>query len=158
GVQCNGDGVFTHGLERAVRQADVALHDGFEARLDQTVGDVQRADGTKQTAVNAGLLDQGQGVAVELLADGLSRSQLFSLGLFQLSTACFEFLDGSFGGTTGDALGNQVVAGVTVAHTHDIAKVAQVDDFFEQNDLHDFRPRISCGCRCKATGPGSGHA
>src|SRR5690606_4681664 len=32
---------------------------------------------------------------------------------------------------------DQVVTGIAVTNTDDFAKVTQVDDFFEQNDLHD---------------------
>src|SRR5690606_26078076 len=112
----------------------------------------------EQTTVYASLLDHRQGEVSQLTSDSLSGGQLFGLDFFQFSTTRFEFLNGGFGSTTSNTLGDQIITGITVAHTHDIAKIAQVGDFFKQNNLHDCRPRISCGYRCKAAGPGSGRA
>ncbi|MNI82777.1 hypothetical protein D3C73_1395270 [compost metagenome] len=78
--------------------------------------------------------------AGDALTQSLGGGQLFSLGLFQLGAASFEFLQGGVGSTTGLALGNQEVAGVTVTHADDFTQVAQIEDFFEQNNLHFSAP------------------
>src|SRR5690606_24559080 len=130
-VQNNSDGILTDSLQCTVRQADLALDDGIKTSAGQTISDIQRANGTEQTAVNTGLLDQGQSETGQLFASCLSGSQFLGLGLLQLGTACFEFLDGGSGGTTSDTLREQVVTGIPVAHPHDSAKVAEVDDPIE---------------------------
>src|SRR3546814_174092 len=109
-------------------------------------------------AVYAGFLQDGDGLTGQFFADSLCGGQLLGLNFFEFGAARFEFFQGGFGRTTGDFLGNQVIAGIAVAHANDLTKITQIDDFFEQNNLHDDRPRISYGYRCKATGPGSGSA
>ncbi|MNT94254.1 hypothetical protein D3C72_2358960 [compost metagenome] len=70
----------------------------------------------------------------------MGSGQLLGLDLFQFGAAGFEFLQGGVGCATGLLLGNQEVAGVTITHAHDFTQVAQVDDFFEQNNLHFSAP------------------
>jgi hypothetical protein len=86
--------------------------------------------------VHTRLLGDLDGQAVQLFAFGLRSGQLLGSGLFQLSALHFEFGDGGLR-STASALGrDQEVTCVTVLHANDIAQVAQVDDFFQQNDLH----------------------
>jgi hypothetical protein len=56
--------------------------------------------------------------------------------LFQLSAAGFERSNVLSGSSGGLALRQQVVTAVTGLYIHLVAQVAQVGDFFEQDDFH----------------------
>src|SRR5690606_12891105 len=123
------------GLDRAVGQANLALGN-FKTSSLQAFGDVAVGDRTEQTAVNASLLLDGDGLAVQALTQGLGSGQLVGLDLFEFGAANFEFLDGRGGGTTGLAGGDQEVTGEAVLDLDHVTQVAQVRHFFEQDDLH----------------------
>ena len=106
--------------------------------LDQFVSNVVVGHGAEQTAIHASLLGQLDGQAFHLLAQGFGSSQLLGSSLFQFGALGFELFQGSFGGTTGTAGGDQEVAGEAVLDLDHVTQVAQVHDFVEQNDLHDW--------------------
>ena len=136
GHQTDGDREVAHGLDGAERRTDLALLD-LEAELVNRFSDVGVRDGTEQTAVNTGLALNHNGLTVELGSHVLSRSDAFSLGLFEFGTAGFEFSDGGLGGALGVTLRNQEVTGVAVLDLNDSAEFTEVSNFFEKNDLLD---------------------
>ena len=130
----------------------------LETSLDQRFSDVMVGDRAEQTAVHASLLADGDGVAAQLLAHGLSSGQLFSGQTLQLGATCFEFLDRDFSGTT-SALGrDQEVTGVAVLDLDNITEVAEVGHFFQQNDLHGWLLVRPCVDRSTAASPSSANA
>src|SRR2546427_8812223 len=94
----------------------------------------------EQAAVNASLLGQLDVYTVELFAQLLSSSQLFSRLLFQFDALGFELGLGGSRGTTGSARGDQEVAGVAVFDLDDVAEATEVHNLVEQNDLHGCIP------------------
>ncbi len=74
GVQRHFHFVFADCFERTVRQADVGFN-GFYAGGNDGGGDVGIGYGTEQTAVHAGFLGDGDGLAVEFLLASLSVGQ-----------------------------------------------------------------------------------
>src|SRR5690606_12536054 len=103
GVQHDSNGVLANSLERTVGQANLRLGD-LETILDETSSDVHGSDETEQTTVYTCLFEHVQRVARQLLAQLLCFGELLGLLLLELGAACFEFLDGGFGSTAGDAL------------------------------------------------------
>jgi len=83
GVRSDRDGVLADRLQRAVGQADLRLGDR-EAVLAEGFGDVGVRDRTEQAAVDARLLRDADGLARQLLADGLRGGELFGRGLLEL--------------------------------------------------------------------------
>ena len=137
-----------------------------KALFGQCFCDVEVGDGTEQTTVNTGFLQDLNGQAVHFFTLSGSGSQFFSSGFFQFGTFCFEFLDGSLGCTAGHTLRDQIIAGISVFHFDDFAKVTEIADFFHQNNLHVFLQysldypsaiRRNAG-KCMAAGPGNGRA
>src|SRR5690606_9569120 len=114
GVQHNLGGEVAHSLDGAVGQADLRLLDAFEAVGGKPGGDVHGGDRAEQATVDACLLRQLQGQAIELGAGGFGGGQLLGLGLFDLGAAGLELFEGRIRGAAGDFLRNQVVAGVAV--------------------------------------------
>src|SRR3546814_4414953 len=78
--------------------------------LDRRSSDVHAGDRTKQAAVYAGFLQAGDGLTGQFFADSLCGGQILGLNFFEFGAARFEFFQGGFGRTTGDFLGNQVIA------------------------------------------------
>jgi hypothetical protein len=95
--------------------------------------------------------------AGELLALGLRFRPAWRRSLFEFDALGFEFGLVGFGGAAGAAVRDQEVAGVAVLDLDDLAQVAEVDDFLEQDDLHGSLLRCGAG-RCTAPGPGSARA
>ena len=88
----------------------------------------------------------------------LRGGQLLGRGLFQIGSAGLELLDRGFGGAARVLARDQEVAGIAVLDLDDLAEVAEVHNFFEQNDLHVVGS-LRCGVgRCTATWPGSARA
>jgi hypothetical protein len=102
-------------------------------------------------------MGQLDGLAGQLLALRLRGGQLGGGLLFQFDALGFELGLVGLGGTAGLAVGDQEVARVAVTHLHDLAQVAQVHDFLEQDDLHGDVLRCGAG-RSTAPGPGSAPA
>ena len=82
------DRELAHRLDRAMGQAHLGLDDG-RTGLGQGFGDVGIGDRAEQTAVNAGLLADGHGLAGDLLAQGLSGDQLLGMLLFEFGALGF---------------------------------------------------------------------
>src|SRR5690554_675193 len=148
---------LAHGFQGTFRQTDLRFLD-LETIANERSSDVHAGNRTEQTTVHARFLRDGDRFTGQLLARGLRNGQLLGLHFFDLGAAGLEFLQGGLGSATGDFLGYQVVAGIAVTHANDLTQVTQISNFFEQYDLHDDGPRISCGYRCKAAGPGSANA
>src|SRR5579864_7480934 len=139
GVQRNLHRMIADRFQRAFRKTHLRLFH-CEALLDQCVGDVGVRHRAEQTAVDASLLANLNGRAGHLFALSLSGCQLFSSDLFQFCTADFEFSDRFLRCTASLLFRDQEVTCVTVLHLDDVPEIAQVDDFFEKNDLHSDAP------------------
>src|SRR5450830_1501594 len=139
GVQRHGNRVVAGGLQRTVGHAHLGFFNS-EALLRQRFSDVEVGDGTEQTAIDTGLLGDRNGHAGQLVALGLRCGQLGCSSFFQFSALDFKFSDSRGGGATGHALGDQEVTCVTVLDFDDVAQVADVNNFFQQNDLHSVSP------------------
>src|SRR4051794_20504098 len=120
-MQCNGNSVIANDLERALRHADLCFLNR-EALLAQRFSDIEVGDGTEQAAIDASLLCDLNGQAIQLFALGLCCSKFFSSGFFQFGTLDFEFSNGSSRGTTGFALRDQEVASETVFDANDFTE------------------------------------
>src|SRR5690606_18565796 len=135
GVQVHSHVVFAGLTDGAVGQTDFALGH-FHAGGGQGVGDVGSADGTEQLAFIAGDGGDGHFQLVQLSGASFGRCLLLGSSLFQLGATGFErshVLGGSRGGL---ALRHQVVTAVTVANFDLVAQVAEVGNFFQQDDFH----------------------
>src|SRR3546814_16846846 len=104
--------------------------------LDRRSSDVHAGDRTKQAAVYAGFLQDGDGLTGQFFADSLCGGQLLGLNFFEFGAARFEFFQGGFGRTTGDFLGNQVIAGIAVAPPNDRPKIYTLATFFDEKNFH----------------------
>src|SRR3546814_7551206 len=82
-------------------------------------------DRTKQAAVYAGFLQDGDGLTGQFFADSLCGGQLLGLNFFEFGAARFEFFQGGFGRTTGDFLGNQVIAR-SEEHTSELQSLMRI--------------------------------
>jgi hypothetical protein len=142
GVQRDADRMLADGLQRTLRHADLRLVD-LESLLGQRFGDVVVRDRTEQAAVDAGLGRDPYSRSVQLLAFGLRRAEAIGLGLLEVGSTRFEFLDRSLGGATRLALRDQEVARVAFLDLDHIAELAQVDDSFQEDDLH-VRSPVQC--------------
>src|SRR3546814_16619926 len=98
--------------------------------LDRRSSDVHAGDRTKQAAVYAGFLQDGDGLTGQFFADSLCGGQLLGLNFFEVGAARFEFFQGGFGRTTGEFLGNQVIAGIADQPANQLTKITQMEDFF----------------------------
>src|SRR5690606_1001512 len=134
-VQVHGYVVLTNLTDGAVRQTDFALGH-FHAGGGQGVGDVVSADGTEQLALIARSSSDGDFQFGQLSSTRFGRSLALGSSFFQLGTTSFELGDvgRSCGGSL--ALRQQVVAAVTRLDVYLVAQVAQVRDFFQQDDFH----------------------
>src|SRR5690606_40925746 len=106
--------MLTNRLQGAFGQTDLRLRDGIETGLGQGGSDVHAGDRAEQTAVDTGLFEHGQRVAVELFANGLCSGEFLSLNLLEHGATRFEFLQCGIGGAAGDLLRDQVVAVIAV--------------------------------------------
>src|SRR5690606_28016760 len=73
---------------------------------------------------------------VQLSGAGFGSGLLLGSGLFQLGATSFERSDVLGGGRGGLALRQQVVAAVASANLDLVAQVAEVGNFFQQDDFH----------------------
>ena len=62
----------------------------------------------------------------------------FGSRFFQFGAFRFEFFDGCGGCTACHTLRNQEVACIAVLDLDDITQIAEIADFFQQNNLHFF--------------------
>ena len=136
-MQCDGDWVVTNSLEWALWHANLGLMD-FETLFGQCFCDVVVGDRTEQTAIDTGLLQNLDNQTREFFTLFLSCSQFCCCCCFQFSTLGFKFLDSFFSCTASDTLWDQIVACIAVFNLDDVTQVAQIDDFFQQNNLHVF--------------------
>ena len=149
-------GVLADRLQRTVRHPDLRLHD-LEVDAGQRIGDVGVRDRTEQAAVDAGLLRDVNGAAVHLLAERLRGREFVGSGLLEIGAAGFEFLDRRFGRAACRAGRDQEIAREAVLDLDDFAQVAEVGDFFQQDDLHGLLLR-PCAGRCTAAARGNARA
>jgi hypothetical protein len=142
-VQCHGNCVLAGGLQRAGWHAHLCFFDS-ETLLRQRFSDVEVGHGTEQAAIDAGFLGDGDGHAVQFLALCLGSGQLGSCCFFQFGALDFELGHCRRGSTACHALRDQEVTCVTVFDLDHVAQVADVNNFFQQNDLHNF---LQCFCQ-----------
>src|SRR5690606_36569148 len=157
-VQSNLYRVFAHCLQCTIRHTHFGLFDCTQTIALDGTHDVHGCDRTKQAAVDTGFLGNSHGDAVELFGLGLCSDQLFSLRLLKFGATCLDLFQGVGRGTACHFLRDQIVARIAAAHTDHIAQITKINNFFEQNYLHDDNPRIICDYRCKASVPENGHA
>jgi len=93
-------------------------------------------DGTEQFALIARGRGDGDFQLGQLSSTRFGGSLTVGSSFFQLGAALFERSDVGGGGSSGLALRQQVVATVTGLDVHLVAQVAQVGDFFQQDDFH----------------------
>ena len=105
------------------------------ARLDH-VGDVAGRDRAVKLAAVAGLADQDEGLAVQLLGDGLGVLLALQIVGFELRLLGLEIFAVGLGGAQRLLLGQQEVAGEAVLDPDFVAHLAELLDPFEQNHLH----------------------
>src|SRR5690606_27738912 len=135
GVQVHSHVVFTNLTDGAVRQTNFALGH-FDAGGGQGIGDVGSTDGTEQLALIACGSSDGDFQFGQLSGTGFGRSLALGSRFFQLGTTCFELGDVGRRSSGGFALGQQVVTTVARLDVYFVAQVAQVRDFFQQDDFH----------------------
>ena len=114
----------------------------LEAAGFDHAGDVAGRDRAIELAAVAGLADQQEGLAVQLLGDGFGVLLAVQIMGFQLDLLGLEIFPVRLGGAQGLLLGQQEIAGETVLDADFVAHLAQLLDAFEQNDLHG-RPLTS---------------
>ncbi len=94
------------------------------------------ADGTEQLALIARGSGDGDFQFGQLSGASFGRSLTLGSSFFQVSTTSFELGDVRCGSSSSLALRQQVVATVTRLDVYLVAQVAQVCDFFQQDDFH----------------------
>lgn len=134
--------ILAYSAEYAGAETDLALVNS-NACCGERISDVPGADRAEQLALVAGLggnLDAGE--LSELLAPGLSISELLgNLGL-ELGAALIELLDVFLGGHDRLPLRDEVVAGKTALDLDFVAKTAQVADLVKKNNFHYLSSKI----------------
>src|SRR5690606_30429291 len=105
------------------------------------LSDITGTDRTEQLAFIARLGSQANRGAIQLLATGLSSSQLLCSLSVQLGTTGFNGGQIVLGRRQCFTLRDQEVTAITGAHINNGTQIAQVFDFLEQNNLHDLSPR-----------------
>src|SRR3990167_7103762 len=134
-VQVHSNVVFASVANGAVRQTNFAFR-YCNARGGQCVSDVVSTDGTEQLAFIARGSGDGDFQLSQMRSALFGRSFLVGSSLFQLSTARFKCSHVGSSCSSSLALRQQVVTTVTSLNIYFIAQVAQVGDFFQQDDFH----------------------
>ena len=134
GMQHHRNGEQTHGLDRHADQDLVTVD--LEARLFHRVGDVARRHRTIELAAVAGLTDQDERLAAQLLGDGFGVLLAFQIVGFQMRLLGLEIIAVGLGGPQRLLLGQQEIAGKAVLDADFVAHLAQLFDAFEQDHLH----------------------
>ena len=137
GMQRDGNREVSHGLEWTLRQTNLCLVD-VETLFGQCFCDIEVGDGTEQTTIDPRFLQNLDGQTFQLFALCLCIGQFFGCCLFKFSASCLEVLNGCCCCTTSHALGDQKGACIAVLDLDDIAQIAEIADFFQQNNLHFF--------------------
>src|SRR6266545_805074 len=154
GVQRDRDGMVPDRFQRTLRQADHRALD-LEPLALERLDDVEIRDRAEQVPVDARLLGDLHHEAFELCAFFLGRRKGLRLSLFQLGALFLELGEAFRRRPLRLALRQKIVAGVSVLHLDHIAQAAEVDDFFQENDLHG--GSFSAG-RCTASARDSARA
>src|SRR5579862_133661 len=128
-------GMLANMLQWPARHPHHRLLDLDALRL-QRIDDVRVGDRAEEAPVDAGLLDDAQRRALELFALRLRRDELLRSRLLELGASRLDRLQILGRRALGLAVRDQEVSRVAVAHLDDVAQVADVRDFFEQDDLH----------------------
>ncbi|SPO68945.1 protein of unknown function [Pseudomonas sp. JV241A] len=134
-VQVHGNVVFADVTDGAVRQTNFSFGH-FNAGGGQGVSDVVGADRTEQLAFVTGGGSDGHFQLGQLGSAGFSRSFFLCSQFFQLSTTLFERSQVGSGSSGGFAEWQQEVTTVTGLNIYLVAQVAQVGDFFQQDQFH----------------------
>jgi hypothetical protein len=154
GVQCDRDGMITYRFQRTLRQADHRALDLEPLPLER-LDDVEIRDRAEQVSVGARLLGDLDHETLELCALFLGRRKGLRLSLFKLGALFLELGEAFRRRPLRLALRQKIVAGVSVLHLDHVAQAAEVDDFFQKNDLHG--GSFSAG-RCTASARDSARA
>ena len=93
-------------------------------------------DRAVELAAVAGLAQQDEGLAVQLLGDLLGFLLAFQIARFQLRLLGLEIFAVGLGGAQRLLLRQQEVAGEAVLDAHFVAHLAELLDAFEQDHLH----------------------
>src|SRR5690606_38823139 len=134
-VQVQSNFEFASVADGTVGQAHFSLADRHTSG-GQGISDVMSTDGTEQLALIAGDGGDGDFQLIELGSTGFGSRLLLGSSLFQLGAACFESSNVGRGGSSSLALRQQVVTAVASLDIYLVAQVAQVGDFFQQDDFH----------------------
>src|SRR3990167_913073 len=134
-VQVHGYVVFAELTNGAVRQTHFSFGH-FNARGGQGFSDVVSTDGAEQFAFIARGSGDGDFQFSQLSSAGFSVSFLLGSQFFQLGATRFKRSNVCRSSGSGFALRQQEVTTVTGLNIHFIAQVAQVGDFFQQDQFH----------------------
>src|SRR3990167_8550218 len=129
--------MIADGLQRTLRHPDLRLLDR-ESLFGQSLRNIEVGNRTKQAAVNTGFLRNLNGKAGEFFALSLRLGQLDRSGLFEFDALRFELGNRAGRGAACHALRNQEVAGIPILDANYLTEIAEINDFFQQNDLHIF--------------------
>src|SRR5712692_3233263 len=140
GVQRDRDGMISYRFQRPLRQADHRALD-LEPLALERLDDVEIRDRAEQVSVDACLLGDLDHEAFELCAFFLRRRKGLRLSPLKLGALFLELREAFRRRPLRLALGQKVVAGVSVLHLDHVAQAAEVDDFFQKNDLHGGSPQ-----------------
>ena len=100
-------------------------------------------DRTVELAAVAGLAQQHEVLAVQLLGDLLGFPLALQIVRFELRLLGLEVFAVRLGGAQGLLLGQQEVAGEAVLDLHFVAHLAELFDAFEQDHLHGRSPHFT---------------
>src|SRR6267154_375236 len=154
GVQRDRDRMVSDGFQRPLRQADHRALD-LEPLRFQRLDDIEIGDRAEQVSVDACLLRDLDHKALQLGSLFLRRRKSLGLGGLELRAFFLEFGEAFGRCPLRLALGQKIVAGVSVLHLDHVAQAAEVDDFFQKNHLHG--GSFSAG-RCTASARDSARA
>ena len=116
------------------------------------VGDVARGDRAVELAALAGLADDDDGDAVELLRHLLRLAAALEILGLELGALLLEIGEVLLGRAQRLLLRQQIVAGKARPHLHDLAHLAQFLHPLEQDDFDRHGASPSAGCRARARG------
>src|SRR5690606_31986445 len=137
-VQTNGRLVQTDRLDR-VGDVHLALVDRAELGCGDGVGHIGRLDGTEQTALATGLDGQTNLGALELVLQSGRLIEVVDLAGLAGGLDRLDLLGASASPRDGEALGDEVVAGVPVLDLDDVTGAAEPGDLVRENQLRHVR-------------------
>ena len=127
--------VFTNLPESAFRQAYFVTLDTHAGR-DNGFSNIAGSNRTEQFAFFTGLGGDRDGHVCQLVTTRFCRGQCIGSSLLQFGTTLLKGLDVFLGGWRRLATGDKEITSITRFDVYPVTQVAQVFNFFQQNDFH----------------------